>query len=254
MEPDPMIHHYTAPDGAELAYRQVGEGRPLVLVHGFSSDSRQWIDHGLATAFAAPGHRVIMPDLRGHGASARPHLASDYPPDVLAGDGLALVSALGLTDNGYDLIGYSMGARVVLRMLVCGARPARAVVAGQGFDVTRPASGRTAGHRRLLRAMVEGTPLKPQERAMADWMAQRGVDPQALLLVLDSFVETPPEALSRITIPTLVVIGERDPRTSAAALAAAIPTAQYTTVPGDHDALGRPEMLAAILTFLDARH
>jgi len=253
IEPDPMIHRYAAPDGVELAYRQVGEGRPLVLVHGFSSDSRQWIDHGLAAAFAAPGHRVIMPDLRGHGASAGPHLASAYPPDVMADDGLALVSALGLANNGYDLVGYSMGARVVLRMLVGGARPARAVVAGQGFDVTRSASGRTADHRRLLRAMVEGTPLEPKERAQTDWMAQRGVDPQALLFVLDSFVETPPEALSRITVPTLVVIGERDPRTSAAELAAAIPSAQYTTVPGDHDALGRPEMLAAVLAFLDAR-
>ncbi|MGH9045232.1 MAG: alpha/beta fold hydrolase [Acidimicrobiales bacterium] len=70
---------------------------------------------------------------------------------------------------------------------------------------------------------------------------------------LGQLVETPPEALSRITVSTLVVVGERDPRTSAAALAAAIPSAQYTTVPGDHDALGRPEMAAAVLAFLDAR-
>ncbi len=248
-----MIHRYTALDGVALAYRQFGEGRPLVLVHGFSSDSQQWIDHGLAAAFAAPGHRVIMPDLRGHGASARPHEASAYPPDVLADDGLALVRALGLGDNGYDLVGYSLGGRVVLRMLVRGARPGRAVVAGQGFDVTRPARDRTARHRRLLSAMVEGTLLEPQERALADWMAQRGVDPQALLLVLDSFVGTPPEALARISVPTLVVIGERDPRASADALAAAIPSARFATVPGDHDAVGRPEMLATILAFLDAR-
>ena len=173
IELDPMIHRYTAPVGVELAYRQVGEGQPLLLVHGFSSDSRQWIGHGLAAALAAPGHRVIMPDLRGHGASARPHLASAYPPDVLADDGLALVSAFGLPNNGYDLVGYSMGARVVLRMLVGGARPARAVVGGQGFDVTRSASGRIADHRRLLRAMVEGTHLAPQERSLADRMAQR---------------------------------------------------------------------------------
>jgi len=71
MEADPVIHRCIAPDGVELAYRQFGEGRPLILVHGFSSDSRQWIDHGLAAAFAAPGHRVVMPDLRGHGASGR---------------------------------------------------------------------------------------------------------------------------------------------------------------------------------------
>jgi pimeloyl-ACP methyl ester carboxylesterase len=253
MEADPVIHRCTAPDGVELAYRQCGEGRPLVLVHGFSSDSQQWIDHGLAAAFAVPGHRVIMPDLRGHGASGRPHEASAYPPDVLADDGLAVVSALGLPNNGYDLFGYSMGGRVVLRMLVRGAKPARAVIAGQGFDVTRPASDRTAGHRRLLTAMVDDTPLEPQERTMVDWMAQRGVDPQALLLVLDSFVATPPEALARITVPTLVVIGERDPRTSAAELAAAIPSAQFARVPGAHDALGRPEMLATILAFLDGQ-
>ena len=55
IEPDPMIHRYAAPDGVELAYRQVGEGRPLVLVHGFSSDSRQWIDHGLAARSPPPG-------------------------------------------------------------------------------------------------------------------------------------------------------------------------------------------------------
>jgi pimeloyl-ACP methyl ester carboxylesterase len=101
--------------------------------------------------------------------------------------------------------------------------------------------------------MVEGTTLEPQERAMVDWMAQRGVDPQALLLVLDSFVGTPPEALARITVPTLVVIGERDPRASAAELAAAIPSAQFASVPGAHDALGSPEMLATILAFLDAQ-
>ncbi len=247
-----MIHYCTARDGVELAYRQVGDGRPLVLIHGFSSDGQQWINHGLADVFAGSGHRVIMPDLRGHGASGRPHEAAAYTPDVLADDGLALVSALDLRDGGYDLVGYSLGGRVVLRMLVRGARPARAVVAGQGWDVTQPASDRTARHRRLLTAMIDGSPIEPQEQVLADWMAQRGVDPRALLLVLDSFVETSPEALARITVPTLIVIGERDPRASASALADAIPSARFLSVPGDHDALARPEMHAAILAFLEA--
>ena len=86
---------------------------------------------------------------------------------------------------------------------------------------------------------------------MVDWMTQRGVDPQALLLVLDSFVGTPPEALARITAPTLVVIGDRDPRASAAELAAAIPSAQFARVPGGHDPLGSPELLATVLAFLN---
>lgn len=244
-----MTRCFTARDGLELAFRQVGEGRPLILLHGFAGDGRQWIDHGYAAAFAEGGHRVILPDLRGHGASARPHRAAAYPPDVLAEDGLALVEALGL--DVYDLVGYSLGGRVVLRMLVRGARPARAVVAGQGLDATSPATDRTGRYRRVLTAMVDGTPLEPEERVMADWLAHSGGDPRALLLVLDSLVGTPPQALGRISVPTLVLIGERDTRALADALAAAIPGARFVRVPGDHDAFRRPELTAAILDFLD---
>jgi len=114
-------------DGVNLAYREVGEGRPLVLLHGLVGDATQWLRHGQAEAIAASGYRVIMPDFRGHGASAKPHDASAYPPDVLADDGLALLDHLGLDD--YDLGGYSLGARIVVRMLVRGATPRRAVVA-----------------------------------------------------------------------------------------------------------------------------
>jgi pimeloyl-ACP methyl ester carboxylesterase len=55
MEADPVIHRSTAPAGVELACRQVGEGRPLVLVHGFSSDSQQWIGHRGETRRADSG-------------------------------------------------------------------------------------------------------------------------------------------------------------------------------------------------------
>ena len=106
-----MLHRCTAPDGVELAYQQFGEGRPLVLVHGFSSDSQQWIDHGLAAAFAAPGYRVIMPDLRGHGASGRPHEASAYPPDVLMGNYL-MGNYLGVKANARSFLGVRAGAVV----------------------------------------------------------------------------------------------------------------------------------------------
>ena len=102
-----------------------------MLLHGFAASGRQWLDHGPAAALAEAGYRVILPDLRGHGDSARPHDPACYPPDVLADDGLALIDGLGLDD--YDLGGYSLGGRVVLRMLVRGARPAHAVVAGQGL-------------------------------------------------------------------------------------------------------------------------
>ena len=62
---DVSIHHWTASDGLELAYREMGEGWPVVLVHGlFSDGNTNWVKFGAAAAVAARGCRVIMPDLR----------------------------------------------------------------------------------------------------------------------------------------------------------------------------------------------
>ena len=118
------VHYFLGGDGAKLAYHEMGEGRPLVLIHGFFSTALvNWVRYGHAAKIAARGYRVIMPDLRGHGASARPHDPAAYPPDVLADDGFALIEQLGLSD--YDLGGYSLGGRTTLRMLVRGAAPKR---------------------------------------------------------------------------------------------------------------------------------
>src|SRR3989442_10510598 len=104
--PDPDVSYFPGRDGVRLAYREVGRGRPLVLLHGMTGDSTMWLRHGHAETFAARGRRVIMPDFRGHGRSAKPHDAACYPPDVLAEDGLALLDHLALDD--YDLGGYSL--------------------------------------------------------------------------------------------------------------------------------------------------
>src|SRR4029450_1352759 len=88
---------------------------------GLAGDATLWLRHGHAEAIAGHGFRVIMPDSRGHGRSAKPHDAPAYPPDVLTDDGFALLEHLKLDD--YDLGGYSLGARIVVRMLGRGARP-----------------------------------------------------------------------------------------------------------------------------------
>lgn len=238
-------------DGLALRYRELGEGRPLVLLHGFTADAGQWIDHGPAAALAERGRRVILPDLRGHGDSARPHVPACYPPDVLADDGLALIEQLGLTD--YDLGGYSLGGQIVLRMLVRGARPARAVVAGQGLGAL---SGATEGgtNHRVLTSLANGDDIEPgsADAETAYWITYLGGDPTALLQVLNSLVPTPEDALSRLGTPTLVVVGDADHgHDSAGALAALLPGARFTRVPGDHwTALTGPEFATSIMTFL----
>jgi pimeloyl-ACP methyl ester carboxylesterase len=250
---DLPVHHFHGRDGVELAYREMGEGRPLVLIHGyFSTATVNWVRYGHAVTIAARGHRVIMPDLRAHGDSAKPHDAAAYPPDVLAADGFALIEQLGLTD--YDLGGYSLGARTVVRMLAKGATPGRAVVAGMGLDGIVQTDGRSAFFQRVL------TRLGTFERGSREWKAEAflktvGGDPVALLRVLDTSVDTPREQLARIGTPTLVLAGaDDDDNGSAEELAAALPAARHVVVPGDHmSAVARPELGAGIADFLDGR-
>jgi pimeloyl-ACP methyl ester carboxylesterase len=251
---DVPVQRFPGPDGVELAWREVGSGRPFVLLHGLMGSGAQLASQGLVSALAERGYRVIVPDLRGHGDSGRPHDPARYPPDVLADDMLALIGHLGLDD--YDLGGYSMGGKVVLRLLARGARPAHAVVGGQGLDALDAESDRTDGHRRMLAAVADEAafPAGSPEGTMADWIRQSGVDARAVGLVLDTFVATPADALRPVPVPTLVIVGDRDSRgTSADSLAGLLRQGRLVLVPGDHlTALGAAEFTTAVLEFLDS--
>ena len=239
-------------DGVRLAWREMGEGRPVVLIHGYFSDAAtNWIRYGHAAAVAATGRRVIMPDLRGHGESDRPHDPAAYPPDALAKDGHALVAHLGLAD--YDLGGYSLGARTTSRMLATGATPGRIVFSGMGLEGLVN-TGRRAGH---FRHILQN--LGQHERGSAAWMAEAflkttGGDPVALLGVIETFVDTPIETVRGFAQPALVLNGVDDADNgSAAALAAELPDAQLVEVPGNHmSAVTKPELGAALAAFLGA--
>ncbi|WP_174278605.1 alpha/beta fold hydrolase [Sphingomonas bacterium] len=246
--PDPAF--FTSWDGVRLAWREMGEGRPVMLLHGFFSNAwTNWIRYGHAATLAARGFRVIMPDLRGHGDSAKPHDPAAYPPDALTRDGHALVAHLGLTDH--DLVGYSLGARTVSRMLATGATPRRAVFAGMGLEGLTM-TGRRAGHFRDIL-----TSLGRHERGSAAWLAEQflkttGGDAEALLGVIDTFTDTPLDVLRTFDLPIGVVSGAEDQDNgSAADLAEALPRARYIEVPGGHmSAVLKPDLGRAITDFL----
>jgi pimeloyl-ACP methyl ester carboxylesterase len=248
---EPAVSYFPGRDGVQLAYREVGAGRLLVLLHGVTGDASLWLRSGHAERIAAQGYRVVMPDFRGHGRSGKPHDAAAYPPDVLADDGLALVEHLRLDD--YDLGGYSLGARIVVRMLVRGATPGRAVVAGQGLrEVLGVGGGAGAFLRRVFAAAGTFEPGSAEARS-EQWLRSNGEDPVALVHVLDSIATTPVEAVRRIRVPTLVVVGADDERApSARELVAELPNGTLATVPGDHaTAAAAPELTATMLDFLD---
>lgn len=237
-------------DGIALHVRELGEGRPLILLHGFFSEAdTNWIKYGHAAVLAEAGFRVIMPDLRAHGLSDKPHDPIHYPKDILANDQFALIDHLGLGD--FDLGGYSLGGRTVARMLAKGCTPRRVVISGMGLEGLSD-TGKRAEH---FRNVLEN--LGKHERGSAAFMAEAflkttGGDPVALLRILDTFVDTSEDVLRSFDFPIGVICGDADSDNgSAAALAELVPRGQLITVPGNHmSAVIKAELGLAIRDFL----
>ena len=242
-------------DGVELAWTETGSGRAVIFLPGFGGVGSRMVARDPVRALAEQGYRVVVPDSRGCGDSAKPDDSAGFPPDVLADDGFALIEHLGFGDGDYDLAGYSLGARIVVRMLARGAKPGHAIVAGQGLAKVTGSQGGGANHR-VLTALVNGVPLEPDspEARIAQAISRGGADPRALLYLLESVVPTSEHDLTQIAVPALVAIGDQDERSDADQLASLLQNAQFIRVPGDHgNAMVSPEFAAAIVEFLVKR-
>lgn len=241
---------FFATDGVEIVWRETGNGRPLILIHGYFSEAdTNWIKFGHADLLAKAGYRVIMPDLRAHGLSGKPHDPASYPKDILADDQFALITHLGLGD--FDLGGYSLGGRTVARMLARGCRPGRAIISGMGLQGLTSTEKRGDHFRHVL------DNIGSHERGSPAWMAEAflkttGGDPVALRLILDSFVDTSEAELRVIQTPVAVICGNEDnDNGSAANLAAMLPHGKYFAVPGNHmSAVTKPELGLAMVEAL----
>jgi pimeloyl-ACP methyl ester carboxylesterase len=242
------IHSF---DGTELAIHRLGAGRPVVLLHGlFSSAEMNWIRFGHAQKLADAGLEAIMPDLRAHGESAKPHDPAAYPPDVLVRDVAAVVEALGLED--FDLVGFSLGARTAARAVVQGLSPRRLVLAGMGLEGLAGWDRRAAFFIDAVDRFEEVKRGDPAFMAVS-FMKTMKVDRLAARLLLGSVDDTTPEDLAAVTMPTLIVAGDKDrDNGSPEALAEALPDARFQAIPGTHmscvaeSALG--EAIAQFLT------
>lgn len=103
---------YVAVNGIELYVEEHGEGSPLVLLHGGLGSGAMF---GPVLTQLAQHHRVILPDLQGHGRTAD----VDRPMDLaaMADDVAGLIEHLGLREP--DVVGFSLGGGVALQL---GAR------------------------------------------------------------------------------------------------------------------------------------
>ncbi|HEY7005257.1 MAG TPA: alpha/beta hydrolase [Sphingomicrobium sp.] len=243
---------WTASDGVELAFHELGSGRPVVLLHGLFSDANMnWIKFGHAARIASEGFRVIMPDLRAHGQSAKPHGQQFYPPGILARDLRELVALLELTE--FDLGGFSLGARTTVEAVGEDLRPRRAILGGAGLEGLRNWKRRKTFFLEAIE-MFDKVQRGDPHWLSIQFMKSQGVDRVAAAQLLESFEDAFMTWLEVFTMPTLVVCGDQDDDNgSAEELANILPNAVFEEVPGTHmSSVTKPQLGEAIARFLSA--
>lgn len=288
-------------DGTGIAYRDAGKGPPIILLHGASADGRLFgpadalqavveairgsigklgvaptLDltpegrQGLSARLLKAGARVIVPDMRGHGASDKPYDDAAYAHAAMARDVIALADHLAL--GSFDLLGYSLGAIPAARLLA--RQPAgmksvvlggidKAILEGESLDIsaTHPAASlpKPVTMRAYTRFVADeltrgsatpgspGTSYLALARAMGCGLkavaaAIRGVGAEPI----------PPAALHAATLPVLLINGRNDPADRATGpLLQALSNARVVTCEGDHiSTLWQPSFHDAVVAFL----
>jgi epoxide hydrolase A/B len=114
-----MTHRHLAVNGVELHVAEEGEGRPVILCHGFPELWYSW-RHQLP-ALAGAGYRAVAPDMRGYGGSSAPAGVEAYDILTVCGDLVGLLDDLG--EERAVFVGHDWGAAVVWQL--AQAHPAR---------------------------------------------------------------------------------------------------------------------------------
>ncbi|NRQ36373.1 alpha/beta fold hydrolase [Nonomuraea sp. NN258] len=227
------------PHAADLAVRTFtpqgdGDGPPVLLLHGFASDGRQdWVETGIAEELAAAGRTVIVPDLPGHG---------DSPPPAGPGSATAPAIAaalLALVDGGaFDVVGYSLGARLAWELPELDASRVRRVVLG-GLSPFEPfaAVDVAALREAVTGAAAPGDPLVGMLAGMIGHAAHGSPERAAGLVTCVAGLRSTPFEPKKWAgdSPPLFVAGADDQMTSGIeAVVALAPGARLARVPGDH--------------------
>ena len=243
-------------DGVKIHYETFGEGRPLVLVHGYVLNiTWNWVNSGLVDALQ-PVRRLVALDCRGHGESDKPHDPEAYGNEIMAGDVLRLMDHLGIEKA--DLFGYSMGSAVSCHLIVHHrGRFSSAVLAGTGDRFFFEAAGASVTDG-MAEAMLADDPSQITDpmlrvfRALADGIPNND---RIALAACSQHVREPVDRadFARVDIPVLIVNGANDDVAGKAdELVAAIPGAKLVLIPDtDHLVVFYPRAKQPVLSFLE---
>ncbi len=256
-------------NGRRLTYRETGSGRPLVLIHGWAMSSAVFAE---ALQSLAGDFQVLAPDLRGHGSSDP---GDGCALEDFAGDLRQWLEGLGIA--GLDLLGWSLGGQVALRLApLLGKSVGRLLLvastpcftAREGWSAGLPAVQVKAMARGLKRRYRETLDDFFARQFLGDEVSARRLEEirafaapdvgevlpgeetaQAALETLQTVDLR--EELSGVEAPTLVLHGEGDeiiPPDAGRYLAAHLPQGRFVGLAGTGHApfLSRPEQCFAL--------
>lgn len=250
----PAVSDFIDSDGVKIHYETFGEGRPIVLVHGFAASiALNWVGPGWIDTLL-PLRLVVALDCRGHGLSDKPHVPVAYNADKMERDVLNLMDHLGI--DRADLFGYSMGSFIALGLLAHHRRRFTSVVLGGAGNVLEgllPDTGR---------AIAEGLSVDdPSTITDPTGLAFRlfaQADPNNDLKALAACAGNPAPpidaaAFAGVDVPVLIVKGANDDVTGdPRPTAETIPGARLIMIPDtDHLTAVRDERFKnAVVAFL----
>lgn len=233
--------------GERFRYDDAGSGPPLVLLHGLGASAEDW--EMQIPAFSRR-FRVIAPDLRGFGGSARGSGRLSIPR--FAADVWALLQALGV--ERFALVGHSMGGAVALqlalehpqavtRLVIANSVPSfRPRTLRQYFEVAyRQVVMRLLGPARLARIGAQRMYPGDDQQALREKSAARGArNGRSYLESLSALTRwSVIERLRELPMPVLVLAAEHDyfSREDMLQFAHALPKGRFHLFPGTHHGL-----------------
>jgi pimeloyl-ACP methyl ester carboxylesterase len=224
--------------GVPIQYEVVGEGQPIVLVHGYSSSfDGNWRTTGWVDFLTAQGRQVIGLDCRGHGMSGKPRAPAAYAGNQMPDDVVAVLDAIGL--DQVDIMGYSMGGWITLNLVSRhSGRFRSAAVGGAGLRTAAADPVRRAAIAAAMETNDPSTIADPVALRMRAFAERRGNDLLALAALQRSErAQVDESALRSLRLPLLAVVGARDEAlASARVLVGTVPGAELLVLPG-HDHL-----------------
>lgn len=263
---DKLESQFFDSNGTRIHYVVVGEGEPVVLIHGFTANLQQnWNMPGIIDALK-DDFQVIALDNRGHGRSDKPHEPEDYGMQMIE-DPIRLLDHLGIEKAHF--VGYSLGGFITGKLMTTFPdRVLTATLGGAGWN--EPDSERMEFMTELAEALESGNGIAPLIKMLnppgnpeptdeqikgLNMLVMLNNDPKALAAVIRGTEQwkVPEEVIRANKIPTLALIGEVDPlKDGVDALKSVMPDLNVVVIEGANhmDATSHPKFRESLLEFL----